>query len=202
MAASAALAAGSTSRVNPRWRASAATDSTPRVGSIEPSSDSSPMMIVSAIVRAVTTPVAARTPSAIGRSKAVPALRTSAGARLTVTRCSGKSKPELRIADRTRSRLSRTLASGRPTSTSEGSPKVTSTSTSTGMASRPKRAADRRDASMPVRARARRGTGASGVEFVEDLPGRRGECGAARAETATRADEQVADSATRYSRAA
>ncbi len=44
-----------------------------------------------------------------------PALRMSAGARLTVTRCGGNSKPELRIALRTRSRLSRTLASGKPT---------------------------------------------------------------------------------------
>ena len=87
---------------------------------------------------------AARTPSAIGRSNAVPALRTSAGARLTVMRCSGNSKPEFRIAARTRSRLSRTLASGRPTSTSAGRPNVTSTSTSTGMASTPNSAADRR----------------------------------------------------------
>ena len=65
--------------------------------------------------RRSTMPWAARMPSAIGRSNEAPALRTSAGARLTVTRCSGNSKPELRIALRTRSRLSRTLASGRPT---------------------------------------------------------------------------------------
>ena len=45
-----------------------------------------------------TTPWAARMPSAIGRSNDEPALRTSAGARLTVMRCGGKSKPELRIA--------------------------------------------------------------------------------------------------------
>ena len=37
-------------------------------------------------------------PSAIGRSNDEPALRTSAGARLTVIRCGGNSKPELRIA--------------------------------------------------------------------------------------------------------
>ena len=60
-------------------------------------------------------PAAASTPKAIGRSNDEPALRMSAGARLTVTRCGGNSKPELRIALRTRSRLSRTLASGRPT---------------------------------------------------------------------------------------
>ena len=69
----------------------------------------------SATSRRVTSPVAARMPSAIGRSNDEPALRMSAGARLTVTRCGGNSKPELRIALRTRSRLSRTLASGRPT---------------------------------------------------------------------------------------
>ena len=59
-------------------------------------------------------PAAARMPSAIGRSNDAPALRTSAGARFTVMRCGGNSKPELRMALRTRSRLSRTLASGRP----------------------------------------------------------------------------------------
>ena len=37
-------------------------------------------------------------PSAIGRSNEVPAFRTSAGDRLTVIRCGGNSKPELRIA--------------------------------------------------------------------------------------------------------
>ena len=65
-------------------------------------------------------PAAARMPSAIGRSNDAPALRTSAGARLTVMRCGGNSKPELRIALRTRSRLSRTLASGRPTIVKRG----------------------------------------------------------------------------------
>ena len=76
-----------------------------------------------------------------------PALRTSAGARLTVMRCGGNSKPELRIALRTRSRLSRTLASGRPTIVKSGRPNETSTSTWTGQASTPKRAAVRRQAS-------------------------------------------------------
>ena len=76
-----------------------------------------------------TTPSAARMPSAIGRSNDDPAFRTSAGARLIVMRCDGKSKPELRIAARTRSRLSRTLASGRPTIRKKGSPRPTSTST-------------------------------------------------------------------------
>ena len=71
-------------------------------------------------------------PSAIGRSNAAPTLRTSAGARLTVTRSGGNGKPELRIAVRTRSRLSRTVASGSPTIVTPGSPGDTSTSTETG----------------------------------------------------------------------
>ena len=102
---------------------------------------------MSAMSRRLTSPVAARTPSAIGRSNDDPALRTSAGARLTVTRCGGNSKPEFRIALRTRSRLSRTLASGRPTIVKVGSPNDTSTSTWTGQASTPKTAAVRTQAS-------------------------------------------------------
>ena len=45
----------------------------------------------------------------------LPSLRRSAGARLTVIRRAGNSKPELRIAERTRSRASRTAVSGNPT---------------------------------------------------------------------------------------
>src|SRR4051812_31664262 len=84
----------------------------------------------------------------MGRSNDDPAFRMSAGARLTVTRCSGNSKPELRIALRTRSRLSRTDGSGRPTIVKPGRPKDTSTSTSTVDASMPKTAAVRTHASI------------------------------------------------------
>src|SRR5262245_21319010 len=90
-------------------------------------------------------------PSAIGRSNDAPAFRTSAGARFTVIFVGGNSNPELRIALLTRSRLSRTLASGRPTIVNEGNPNDTSTSTFTAHASTPKRAAVRRQASMPAR---------------------------------------------------
>jgi hypothetical protein len=86
---------------------------------------------------------AASTPSAIGRSKAAPTLRTSAGARLTVMRPSGNGKPELRMAVRTRSRLSRTVRSGNPTIVMPGRPGDTSTSTDTGTASMPHTAAAR-----------------------------------------------------------
>ena len=58
----------------------------------------------------------------MGRSNAAPTLRTSAGARLTVTRALGNGNPELRIAVRTRSRLSRTVASGSPTIVMPGRP--------------------------------------------------------------------------------
>jgi len=54
-------------------------------------------------------------PMAMGRSKPEPSFLMSAGARLMVMRVGGMSKPELRMAERTRSRDSRTAASGRPT---------------------------------------------------------------------------------------
>ena len=134
-------------RVSPPRRSG----STPRVGWIDPSSESSPSSTQSAISRRSTTPCAARMPSAIGRSNDAPAFRTSAGARFTVMRWAGNSKPELRIALRTRSRLSRTLASGRPTIVKPGNPNDTSTSTWTGQASMPKTAAVRRLASISIR---------------------------------------------------
>jgi hypothetical protein len=87
-------------------------------------------------------------PEAIGRSKTAPTLRMSAGERLTVTWRRGNSRPEFRMALCTRSRLSRTLASGSPTMVMAGSPpSETSTSTRTGKASTPKSAAVRRMAS-------------------------------------------------------
>src|SRR5690606_25589408 len=82
------------------------------------------------------------------RSKAAPTLRMSAGARLTVMRSPGNGKPELRMAVRTRSRLSRTVASGRPTTVRPGSPGDTSTSTDTATGSMPTTAAAASRASM------------------------------------------------------
>src|SRR5688572_12401214 len=73
----------------------------------------------------------------VGRSNDAPALRRSAGARLTVTRLCGKSKPEFRMALLTRSRLSLTDASGSPTIVKAGRPNETSTSTWTVHASIP-----------------------------------------------------------------
>ena len=151
MAASAAFAVGRSTRRRPARRAATATGSTPRVGWMPPSSDSSPT--TSAVVEAARRARrrrAASTPSAIGRSKPAPTLRTSAGDRFTVIRVRGNSKPELRIAVRTRSPLSRTLASGRPTSVRPGKPFETSTSAKTSTASRPKSAAVRMRASTPA----------------------------------------------------
>src|SRR4029450_6279549 len=80
------------------------------------------------------------------------------------------------MAERTRSRLSRTVASGRPTIVKWGRPNETSTSTWTGYASTPKTAALRSVASMvPVRS-ARRRAGArrreSGVNERRPAEGR------------------------------
>ncbi len=74
---------------------------------------------------------------AIARSNRPPSFGRSAGARLTVTRPAGNSKPPLAIAARTRSLLSRTAVSSRPTTENVGSPAPTSTSTRTSGASRP-----------------------------------------------------------------
>ena len=96
-----------------------------------------------------TTPVAARMPRAIGRSNDAPSFRMSAGARFTVIRSKGKAKPALRIAVRTRSRLSRTAESGRPTVVKAGRPAVMSTSTRTSAASTPTSAAESTRAITP-----------------------------------------------------
>ena len=84
----------------------------------------------------------------------------------------GNSNPELRIALFTRSRLSRTLASGRPTMVNPGMPKDTSTSTCTGAASTPNTEAVRRQASIAV-AGASRGRGC--VKRLQRLTGVSGE---------------------------
>ena len=58
----------------------------------------------------------------MGRSSREPSLGKSAGARLMVRRLVGNKKPLLIIAERTRSLLSRTAASGNPTMVREGKP--------------------------------------------------------------------------------
>ena len=85
---------------------------------------------------------------AIGRSKAGPSLRWSAGAKLMITRTRGPRNPLLRNADRTRSLDSWIALSGNPTSCIPGSPGARSTSTVTGRASRPCSEALRQRASI------------------------------------------------------
>ena len=76
-------------------------------------------------------------PTAIGRSNLPPSLGRSAGARLTVMWPAGSSKPQFASAARTRSLLSFTAVSGRPTIEKAGRPAPTYTSTRTSGASRP-----------------------------------------------------------------
>ena len=99
----------------------------PGTGRTSPPSDSSPMNAQRPLARTCSEP--SRIPSAIARSSPAPALRTSAGARLTVIRRGGKARPLFRIAPRTRSRASWRAVSGRPTMVKPGSPGATSTST-------------------------------------------------------------------------
>src|SRR5664280_347497 len=82
------------------------------------------------------------TPTAIGRSRPAPPLRIPDGARLTVTRRRGHCSPLDSRAARTRSRDSRTAASGSPTTVNPGSPLDTWTSTDTWVASTPTRTAE------------------------------------------------------------
>jgi hypothetical protein len=82
-------------------------------------------------------PAISRKATATGRSSDAPTFRNPAGARLTVTTPDGREKPLFRSADRTRSRASRTLGSGRPTIVNAGRPDETSTSTSRTRASIP-----------------------------------------------------------------
>src|SRR6185369_9573311 len=76
-------------------------------------------------------------PNVMGRSKRPPSLGRSAGARFTVMRRAGNSKRAFWMAARTRSRASRTSASGRPTMVKEGRPLARCVSTVTSGAAAP-----------------------------------------------------------------
>src|SRR5438874_2238090 len=79
-------------------------------------------------------------PRAIGRSKRLESLGSSAGARFTVMRRAGNSKCAWLSAARTRSRASRTSASGSPTIWKAGRPGPRCTSTVTSGACTPESA--------------------------------------------------------------
>ena len=93
-------------------------------------------------------PSAQRTAAAMARSKPVPVLRRSAGARLTTMPHSPMWMPSSRSALFTRTRLSRTDASASPTRSKNGGPRNAATSTRTRCASRPTSVALRVVASM------------------------------------------------------
>ncbi len=128
--ASRMLASGTTNS-NLAFFAKRAIGNAPGMGRIAPSSDSSPAKTRPTIADAFSCPEATKSPTAMGKSKPDPSLRKSAGAKLTVIRRIGISKPQFFIAARTRSRASRTAVSGKPTMSKAGSPSATSTSTST-----------------------------------------------------------------------
>ena len=91
--------------------------------------------------------LAASSAAAMARSRPAPTLRRPGGARLTVTRHMGHVSSVERSAARTRSRASRQVVSGRPTTVKPGRPWDTWTSTRTGRPSTPSRVADWADAS-------------------------------------------------------
>ena len=90
------------------------------MGSTEPSSDSSPMIMNSSRgLRQLICSLAERMLTAMGRSYAAPSLRTSAGERLTTILRRGHVKPLWVSAETTRWWLSRTAVSAMPTSAND-----------------------------------------------------------------------------------
>src|SRR5690606_28784811 len=152
------LASGTTSR-RPAWAAARAAGSTPSTGRSSPVRPSSPMNSQPASASRGICPLAARMPSAIGRSKRPPHLGRSAGARLTVMRRAGNSNCAHWIAARTRSLASRTAASGKPTIDIDGNPPPRWTSTLTAGARTPARARPGTSASPMVAGSVGRGAG-------------------------------------------
>src|SRR6266487_625091 len=138
-AASSALAGGKTN-ARPSRAARQVIASAPRTGRSSPLSESSPANSYFEKPSASSWREAARMPSAIGRSNRPLSFGSSAGARLTVMRRAGNSKREFTSAARTRSRLSFTSVSGRPTMVNEGRPFARCTSTVTSGASSPESA--------------------------------------------------------------
>ncbi len=138
-AASTPFSSATTSRWPARASASTRAPGTPRT---DPSRPSSPTKAYPATASAASTPEATSTPTAMGRSRPAPPLRMPDGARLTVTRRRGHGRPLETRAARTRSRDSRTAASGRPTTVNPGRPLATWTSTRTVRPSTPRRTAE------------------------------------------------------------
>lgn len=130
-AASAALPAGTTTRVQPARAAAATIGSTPRTGRTVPSRPSSPRTTVPSSGSSGNSPEPPSTAAAMARSNADPYFGRVAGSRLRVIRRFGHFWPELTMAARTRSRASCRAVSGSPEITTPGSPGARSASTST-----------------------------------------------------------------------
>ena len=122
-AASGTFSRGRTSDLQPAARAATAMESAPRTGRRSPSRPSSPTTSDSWSRSGSSCPLATSSPRAIGRSKALPALGRSAGARFTVIRLRGKLNPALTRAALTRSRPSFTAPWGIPTVAKRGQPR-------------------------------------------------------------------------------
>ena len=118
--------------------AATAAGKVPPTGWMRPSSPSSPRAAQPFRASGGTTPRAASRARAIGRSKWLPSLGRSAGDMLTVMTLGGSARPMAVSAARTRSRLSATALSGRPTMTKRGMPVESWTCTSTPRASSPR----------------------------------------------------------------
>lgn len=103
----------------------------PLTGRKSPSKESSPTNRASLRSRARSWPERTRTAKAMERSRWVPVLSNSAGARLMVSLSSGKVKPELVRAERTRSLDSETVLLAMPTMLNDGRPREESPSTET-----------------------------------------------------------------------
>ncbi len=130
MLASAALAWGIT-KLRPALRAAKAAGSMPLTALTSPDKPSSPIHSNSSRAWLGICLLAANKPRAMARSKRAPSLGKSAGAKLKVMRFCGNSRPLLIMALRTRSLLSRTAVSGKPTKVSIGRPLLRCTSTCT-----------------------------------------------------------------------
>jgi hypothetical protein len=180
-----------------------ATGRTPRTGFTSPERASSPTRWTPARASGGTASMAARSARAMGRSKPVPSLRRSPGARFTTIRFDGIFTSTLRIAAATRIFASCTARSARPTRWTCGIPWPASTSTSTGKASTPRSVAERARTSMHVRSARRvpppgvgRGEADQGVRELPRRP-----AGARRARrSAARTRYRVPGGATRNAR--
>ena len=113
---------------NPVFLASSTRLTMPLTGFKSPFSDNSPTNAVYLRSEAESSPERHKMAMAMGRSRCVPFLGRSAGAKLTVTFEAGKVKFELEIALRTRSLASLTVLAAMPTMLKEGRPRFLSAS--------------------------------------------------------------------------